>query len=243
MRIDPKGTIAGYQAVLVRDTLKRLRVYTDWNRVQFETAARLPAGQGRQFLEALIAEGLAKVAEHGGWTITQAGQTLSSATAAQRVKRATAEKALSEVLGRIDHVNKRRYYLGKVTRGVLFGSMLKPEIDRVSDVDLAVEIAPREPDKKKFDAKVRRRAADFEERGERFHGLLGRHLCWYWEVFDVLKAGSRIVSLVDLNHEGEFVLRVPHKELLADGRWLPDAPPRTAFTYRDPLPPDDNEWF
>ncbi len=243
MRIDPKGTIAGYPAVLVRDTLRRLRVYTDWNIVQLEAAARLPVGQGRKFLEALVGEGLAQVVEHGGWSITQAGQTLSSATAAQRVKRATAERALAEVLGRIDYVNRRRYYLGKVTTVVLFGSILRPEVDRVSDVDLAVEITPRELDKEKFRAKVRRRASDFDERGERSHGLLGRELYWYWEVFDFLKEGSRIISLVDLKHEGEFVLRVPHKDLYANGRWRPDAPLRASFTRRCVGPPDDSEWF
>jgi predicted nucleotidyltransferase len=38
---------------------------------------------------------------------------------------------------------------------VLFGSMLKPEVDRLSDVDVAVELATKETD---FDrALVRRR--------------------------------------------------------------------------------------
>jgi predicted nucleotidyltransferase len=243
MRIDPKETIAGYPAVLVRDTLRRLRARVDWSLDRLEVAARLPTGQGRNFVEALVGEGLAKPAGDGVWSITQAGQTLSSATAAKRVKRATAETALHETLGRIDFVNKRRYYLGRVTSVVIFGSMLKPEIDWVSDIDLAVEIAPREPDKEKFRAKVCRRAAEFDDRGQRFHGLLGRELCWYWEVFDFLKEGSRIISLVDVKSEGEFVLRVPHKTLYADGRWHSDAPPRAPFTHRYCGPPDDNGWF
>jgi predicted nucleotidyltransferase len=195
MRIDPKGTIAGYPAVLVRDTLRRLRARVDWTLEGLEAAARLHAGQGRKLVRALTGSGLIEAAGKGFWSITQAVQTLSSATAAPRVKRETAEKALRETLTRIDYVNKRRYYLGQVATVVLFGSMLKPEIDRVSDVDLAVEIVPKEPDKEPLRAKVQRRAAELAGRGQRLHGLLGRQLCWYWEVFDFLKEGSRIVFL------------------------------------------------
>ncbi len=72
---------------------------------------------------------------------TQTGQTLSSATAAKRVTRATAEKALQQFLRRVEQINTDPYFLAKVTRMVLFGSMLKPETDRLSDVDLAVELA------------------------------------------------------------------------------------------------------
>src|SRR5579864_2190677 len=73
-----------------------------------------------------------------GRKITQAGHTLSSATAAERITRATAEKALQQFLSRVEQVNNDPYSLGKVTRVVLFGSMLKPEVERLSDVDLAL---------------------------------------------------------------------------------------------------------
>jgi hypothetical protein len=70
---------------------------------------------------------------------------LCSATAAKRVIRATADKALEEFLGRLEQVNSDVYFLGKVTRVVLVGSMVKPEIERLSDVDLAGEIVEKEP--------------------------------------------------------------------------------------------------
>ena len=101
MRIDPKGTIAGYPAVDVRDALRRLRVSAEWDLHALECAARLPSGQGRKLVRALVAAGLVEVARKGRWEMTQAGQSLSSATAAARVKRATAEKALGEFLGRV----------------------------------------------------------------------------------------------------------------------------------------------
>ena len=41
---------------------------------------------------------------------------------------------------------------------VLFGSMLKPEVDRLSDVDVAVEIVPKEadPDRARANAEAER---------------------------------------------------------------------------------------
>ena len=53
---------------------------------------------------------------------------------------------MQQFLGRVERVNNDPYFLGKVTRVVLFGSMLKPETERLSDIDLAVELASKEAD-------------------------------------------------------------------------------------------------
>jgi DNA-binding IclR family transcriptional regulator len=100
-----------------------------WRLEQLESTASLKAGGARTFLKNLLAEGLVEPTGRGTWTITQAGQTLSSATAAQRVTRATAEKALQDFRHRVEWVNREPYFLGKVTRVVLFGSMLNPEVN------------------------------------------------------------------------------------------------------------------
>jgi len=146
MQIDPKGTIAGWPALLVRRTLRQLRTRLQWGLSELESAASLEAGEGRALIRALLAEGLIEAAGRDAWKVTQAGQTLSSATAAKRVTRATAQTALQQFLGRGEQVNNDPHFLGKVTRVVLFGSMLKPEVERLSDVDLAVEVASKEAD-------------------------------------------------------------------------------------------------
>src|SRR2546426_5891106 len=140
MRIDPKGTVADWPALLVRRTLRRLRMRLHWTLGELESAASVAAGEGPALIKALLSQGLIEAAGRDVWKITQAGQTLSSATAAERVKRATAEKALQQFLCRVEQVNNDPYFLGKVTRVVLFGSMLKPEVERLSDVDVAVEL-------------------------------------------------------------------------------------------------------
>ena len=105
MRIDAKGIIAGQPALVVRQALRRLRNQLQWRLEELESAASLKAGEGRRFLDALLAQGFAKSAGGSAWTITQAGQTLSSATAAKRVSRATGERALEEFIRRVERVN------------------------------------------------------------------------------------------------------------------------------------------
>ena len=142
------------------------------------------------------------------WTITQAGRTLSSATAAERITRATAEKALQQFLGRVERVNNDPHFLGKVTRLVLFGSMLKPEVERLSDVDLAVELASKEPDFDRARVKNYERVEELATQGHRFRNFLEREGCWYWEIFRFLKGQSRVIALADYSVEKTFVLTV-----------------------------------
>ena len=174
MRIDPKGAIAGYPAVLVRDTLWRLRVHLDWNLARLESVAGFSASESRAFVRAMVSAGLIERAGSRRWSVTQAGQTMSSATAATRVTRATGERALREFMARVDRVNQNRHYLGKVVAVVLFGSMLQPEVDRPSDVDIAVEIVPKEADPGRARAKNERRAQELEAKGHRFRGYFDR---------------------------------------------------------------------
>jgi predicted nucleotidyltransferase len=148
------------------------------------------------------------------------------------VTRATAEKALAEFLGRVDHINRTGGFLGKVVTVVLFGSMLQPEVERPSDVDVAVEIATKEADAEKARAKNERQVQMLESLGRRFRGFLERQCFWHYEAFHYLKGRSRVISLVNLKSEGGFVLAAPHRILYADGAWKPDAPPRTKVIHR-----------
>ena len=146
MRIDPKGTIRGYPTLLVRQTLRCLRGDFVWGEAALERAAKLPPGTGRALARALEAEGLIEASRHDGWTVTQAGDTLAVATAARPVSRPTAERALAQFLERVARVNDDPYFLAQVTRVALYGSMLKPEVKRLSDVDLAVQLVAKETD-------------------------------------------------------------------------------------------------
>jgi hypothetical protein len=146
MRIDRTGQIGGCPALVVRKALRRLRVWDEWGVAELEAAAALAPGTGRDLVKALQTEGLIEASARCTWSVTQAGRTFSVASASRPVTRATAEKALAEFLDRVEQVNRDPYFLGKAIRVVLFGSMLKPEVMRLSDVDVAVELVAKEAD-------------------------------------------------------------------------------------------------
>ena len=78
MRIDPKGTVADWPALLVRRTLRRLRTRLHWTLGELESAASVAAGEGRALIKALLSEGLIEAAGRDVWKITQAGQSALS---------------------------------------------------------------------------------------------------------------------------------------------------------------------
>ena len=212
MHVDAKGTVGRYPVLLVRTTLRHLRSRLQWGLAELETAAGLPPGNGRALVRVLRAEGLIEAAGRETWTITQAGQTFSSVTAARPVTRATAERALSEFLERVNEVNQKPYSLAKVIRVVLFGSMLKPEVD----VDVAVELTRKDPDFERARGQNQRRAEELANLGRGFRNVLEWEGCWYWEAFRFLKGRSRVIALADFTAEKIFVLAVSHRFLIGE---------------------------
>lgn len=99
--------------------------------------------------------------------------TFAAATPAKRLKRATAERALAAFMERVARVNTDQYFLGLVTRLALFGSMVSPDIDRPSDIDVAVEIAPKIADCDSHIEKNNERVSDVRDRAVRSNGVGG----------------------------------------------------------------------
>ena len=216
MRIDPNGLIGGCPALVVRKALRHLRVWDQWGAADLEAVASLAPGTGDALVKALRTEGLIEASARGAWSVTQAGRTFSVASAARPVTRATAEKALAEFLDRVEQVNRDPYFLGKAIRVVLFGSMLKPEVMRLSDVDLAVELVTKEADFDRARQQNYRRAEELAEEGKQFRNLLDWELCWYFETRHFLKGGSRVLAMADYKAEKALVLAVPHRFLIGE---------------------------
>ena len=103
-----------------------------------------------------------------------------------------------------------------MSRVALFGSMLNPDTDRPSDVDLAVEIVPKIADWNSHIKKNNERVTELMTLGHRFRHTIEYAACWHLEVFRFLKSGSRAISLADYNVEKRLVLAVPHRMLLGD---------------------------
>jgi predicted nucleotidyltransferase len=180
MRIDPKGTIRGYPTLLVRRTLRSLRGDVAWGEKALEKAGKLKPGAGRTLAKALEAEGLIEASPPDGWIVTQAGDTLSVATAAQPVSRQTSERALAQFLERVARVNDDPYFLARVTRVALYGSMLEPEVKRLSDVDLAVQLVAKETNPDRLHEANVERLEQLALLGKDFGNFLRDHFAGFW---------------------------------------------------------------
>jgi hypothetical protein len=95
VRVDSKTTVAGHPVLLVRQALRKLQQIDTWDSNMLDAAAGLPAGAGPEFAKALAAEGLIRKLQKDAWTICQQGMTFAAATAANRLTRATAERAVA----------------------------------------------------------------------------------------------------------------------------------------------------
>jgi predicted nucleotidyltransferase len=232
MHVDPNTTIAGYPVLLVRQALRKLRHIEIWSSGLLGAAAGLPAGAGLEPAKASAAGGLIQKLEKDAWTISPAGMTFTAATAAKRLKRATAERALAAFMERVTRVNTDPYFLGRVTRVALFGSMLNPETDRPSDIDLAVEIVPKIGDWDSHVEKNNDRVQELLMLGHHFRHSIEYAVCWHIEVFRFLKGRSRAISLADYNVEKRLVLAVPHRMLLGDDEPAPLSCEDSPVPYR-----------
>ena len=94
-------------------------------------------------------------------------------------------------------------------------------MQRLSDVDLAVELSPKQADFDRARALNRKRAEELASRGRQFRNILEVEFCWHREAFRLLKGGSRVISLADYAVEKRFVLEVPHRVLIGTVEQLP----------------------
>lgn len=124
------------------------------------------------------------------------GNAVANANAARRVNRSTAERALSEFLDRVRGVNADDEYLFQVDGVVVFGSYLDDNVDRLSDVDVAVELSRRHPEEE-FRDRSKARVSAAQDAGRRFSTTFELVTWPKQEVLLQLKAGSRVISMIE----------------------------------------------
>jgi hypothetical protein len=174
MFVDPKSRIAGVPALKVRDFLRQASDHF-WRSTH--AATRLEVSTTR--MKALIAE-LARlgyierveVSGAGDWyKVTLNGAAFGLASAARPLFRRTAERRLGELLDRTREVNRNQYYLYRVRKLIVFGSLLS-EMDRLNDIDVAVDLAHKIADITLRDEANRRRISVAKRKGRRFSNLV-----------------------------------------------------------------------
>jgi predicted nucleotidyltransferase len=189
-----------------------------WNTETVQAILRTERTEADAVVKTLVEAGLAVAASsprRDQWVTTQLAHAYASATAAKPITRQTADRALAELLERVLQVNTDERFLAKVTKVVLLGSYLRPEADRLSDLDVAVELQPKEADWGRLSEATEKRVEELQLAGRRFGSWLEVEYWWHLEAFRFLKSRSRAVSLIDYKAEKEFVERVPHKVLFS----------------------------
>ncbi len=197
MNITRGAQVCGIEVVRLRDALRQTNPIS-------VTPRRLADRLGIDEAEALalcarmVTDGylqsLALLDEFPEFALTANGGALRNASAGRRIRRATAERHLAALLGRVEQVNANDELLYLVERVLLFGSMLG-ESETVGDVDVAVGLVAKTDDAELFHRWATERIEAALAAGRRFSNI-AEQVGWpNQEVMHFLKAGSAVLSL------------------------------------------------
>lgn len=190
MRIEASQKIAGLPAVQARRLMRMIGGFL-MTPARASEILGCTAAESRRLLRDLGKEGYISPNEGESWEVTVKGKALASATAAKPLRRATVERLVSELLGRVGEVNRDGQWAYKVETVVVFGSVVIQKL-RPSDVDVACSLRPRWHDSQRQNLHEQERR---ELRPSRFASTIE----WvYWPEFEVLrflKSRSRGLSI------------------------------------------------
>lgn len=197
MYINPKSLIAGQPAIKVRNFLKRIKDHP-FNIHSVCYFLKVSKQNGNKIVRILLEDDYIEpdnsYPKGPWWKTTLRGNALSLASAARPLHRSTADRKLNEFLDRVQIINNYDYYLYRVTKVIVFGSYLSKE-KRINDIDLAVELHPKEPDIEKHIELEENRSDELEMEGRRFSNIVDRLFYARQEVLRFLKSRSRAIGL------------------------------------------------
>jgi hypothetical protein len=199
MNIDPKSMIAGQPALKIRSFFRKADS-SSWNAGFVAEALSITLKEARSIIQELCRLGYIEQSTQfpngPWWKTTLQGNALAMASATRPLKRSTAARELSAFLDRVQQINADPYYLYKIRKVLLFGSMLT-DAAHVGDVDLAVELVYRIDDIDGRGQAHQERIESAIRDGRRFSNKWDQ-LAWpQHEVILFLKSGSRVLSLHD----------------------------------------------
>jgi hypothetical protein len=204
MRIKKEEVVAGQPALRVRGFLRRFR-RGFFMLSAAESYMQLKSRRAAEFINEMVAleliEPTMPFENKAAFQVATRGHAFANATSAKPIHRGTAERVLREFVDRVNAVNASKEYAFAVKSAVLFGSILSC-VDRLGDVDVAIDLRPRISDSTKFRQQCDRRRHLAEERGRAFPTVFEWATWPQKEVVLLLKARSRSLSL----HEFDQVM-------------------------------------
>jgi predicted nucleotidyltransferase len=197
MQITPGQKIAGQSAIVLRNALRHLRDGT-WSSKTLAYYLKVPPMRAQRIIMQLAKAGyierdeLAKTRD--AWCLTNAGRALTNANAMRPLPRGQAKVLIDDFLARVKEVNADPYFLYQVSKVILFGSYLSKK-ETLGDLDLAIELSPKEPNKDRFEKLIKKRSQDAVRSGRQFSTYIDE-LAWpETEVRRFLKGRARYISL------------------------------------------------
>jgi DNA-binding MarR family transcriptional regulator len=231
MRIKPDEVVAGFPARKIRELLRQsvdslsARHATKILEIKTKEATQLLERlEQRGFLEKNPA--LPDFDDEQSWKRTVKGGALANALFSTPVSRQSAEKTMSEFLDRVRQVNFNSRFLYRVRKVVVFGSFLS-DAPFVGDLDLAVDLSPKEKDSRKHSELIRARANEAASCGRRFRNHVDGLRFAEKEVTLFLKARSRILQLTRCD---DGVLNI------TESRVIYESPEQNPAVPMNPLP-------
>jgi hypothetical protein len=198
MRVSKSDEICGVSATAARQLM---RAYYDDRTVEVACDV-LGLGRDaaskrmRAFEEAGFLERSQRVSSTGDdwWATTIRGNALAQASFGKPISRATANRLLTQVIGRARGYNADPARLLTVAQIAVFGSYLDPAVDPLGDLDLAVSTVRRDADGDKHVDKALAYARASGRRFDAFHEML------FWparELRMILRNRSAAISITD----------------------------------------------
>jgi len=216
MRIRSNDLVVGFPAKQIR---KLLRQNAEFLSVEDVTKVLGLTGESAlQLLENLEQKGFIEKNTFvpdpdKNWKHTIKGGALSKALFSAPVFRENAEKALVEFMDRVQEVNENGRFLFRVRKVVLFGSFLTGSAT-IGDLDVAIELVPKEADARKHSELILARANEAALNGRMFRNFIERLDFAAQEVRSFLKSRSRIIQLTDCK---DGVLKIAEHRVIYEG--------------------------
>ena len=206
VRIEKDQLIAGLPAKDVRRVMRQVEGCL----IRPSTVASilgLSESRARRILNRLEKDGLV-AAKDDFWEITAKGRTLTMATAAPPLRKATAEALIAKLIERAKMVNESKHLADRVQRLVVFGSVARGA-ERPNDVDVACSLVPRFQGDKQCAVEDARR----DER--RSFANTSEWAAWpKLEVLKILKSRSRGLSIQEV--AGLRLDKMEHRIVFSD---------------------------
>jgi predicted nucleotidyltransferase len=207
-RKQPDPGIATISPAAVRVFLQQSAEFPSWSVEDLAKALGIDKALAKGAIAAMQMSGYVEPAG-SSFRNTEAGNAVAKVSKAKPIKKATAEKALNDFLARVRTVNLESDWLYAVDRVVLFGPYLEGA-EKIKDVDVAVELTPKERNQAKLEAREKKQAEEAEAAGKRFKSFADRRAWSRNKILAFLKGNSRSIAVFLLDKD---ILTRPHKIL------------------------------